>query len=78
MDVIFEMFFLILGNVQVNFNNQEFSWGLYIILQVLPNTMWFELVRKKEFIVIALNLDDETFVVHIVPIVNLDPIHRSK
>lgn len=37
----------------------------------------FELVGKKEFVVVTLDLDDEIFIVYIASIISLHPIHPS-
>lgn len=40
-------------------------------------TMQVGLIRKKSFVVIAFDLDNETFVVHIVSIDSLNPMHLT-
>lgn len=73
-DVILRMFFLILTNVKINFIDRKLNLRLYTTIKALLTTNHIELVGKKEFVVATLNLNNETFIVHIVSLTsfNLD------
>lgn len=46
-------------------------------MEVLLTTKRVKLVGKTEFAAIILNLDDKTFIIHLVSITNLAPVHFS-
>lgn len=79
MNIAFEMLFLIVSNIKVNFNNRKLWWGLYTIVKTLLITKQVELVGKKKFVVVVLDLENEIFVVHIVflAISNLNKLYSS-
>lgn len=64
MDVAFGIFFLIFSNIEINFTEQELKERLYTTVEVFPTTWQKELIGKKEFAAITLDLKDEIFVVH--------------
>lgn len=64
--------FLTLSNVQIDFNNWELKWRLYISVKVLPTAQKIKLIEKKEFGAATLNPDDKTFIVHITSIASSD------
>lgn len=77
-DVAFEMLFLTVNNVQINFNNQELKWKLYTPTKTLPTIRRVYVIEKKEFVTTALNPGNEAFVVYIASISSSDPtIHLS-
>lgn len=53
---------------------------MYITIKALPNSKQVKLIGKKEFIAIAFDLDNETFVVHIVFFASSDiyPSYRAQ
>lgn len=55
MDFAFEMLFLTLSNVEINFNNRELKWKLYTIAKAFSTTNQIELVEKKEFVATILD-----------------------
>ena len=64
-EVVFEMPFLILSGVDVNFSGRELWWKTYTGEEALLTTRRVELVGKKEFTAIALDLESETFILHV-------------
>lgn len=46
-DITFKIFLLILRNVEVNYNDLEFKWRLYITAKALPIIRWVKLIEKK-------------------------------
>ena len=63
--VVFGMPFLTLSSADVDFLGHELRWRNYTTEEALPTIKRVELVRKKKFTSVALNLESETFVVHI-------------
>ena len=59
------MFFLILSKADIWFAERELVWKTYTAAEALPTTREVEIIDKKEFVVVALNVDNETFVVHV-------------
>lgn len=66
-NVVLEMFFLILNNTKINFIDYKFNQRFYTMINALPTTKWVELVEKKELVVAAFNLDNKTlqFIQHL-------------
>ena len=64
-EVVLGMPFLTLSGADVNFLGRELRWKTYTTEEVFPTTRRVKLVGKKEFAAIALDLESETFVVHI-------------
>ena len=59
------MSFLTLSNADVDFSDRELRWRIYTTKEVLLTTRRVELVGKKEFVAVVLDLKYETYVVHI-------------
>ncbi len=64
-DIVLEISFLTMSNVDINFQAQDLQWRSYTTGEVLPITRRVKLIEKKEFATVALDLEHETFVVHI-------------
>ena len=78
MEVVLDMPFLILSNVDVQFVKKEHTWKTYTTAKALPTIKQVELIDKKEFGKTALDEKSETFVIHVVSL-NLTPgIHPDK
>lgn len=79
-DVVLEMPFFMLNNIEINFLKQKFNWSLYIIIETLLTTKQIELIEKKEFVTVAFDLDIKIFVMHIAFLVSSDfhPLYRVK
>ena len=63
--VVLGMPFLTLGSANLRFAKRELVWGTYMAAEALPTTKRVELFSAKEFVVAALGVDDEAFVVHV-------------
>ena len=64
-DVVLKMPFLTLSDADIDFSGQKLRWKIYTAKKALPTTRRVELVGKKEFAAIALDLESETFVVYV-------------
>ena len=64
-EIIFEMPFLILSNVDVDFSGPELQWRMYITKKALLTTRCIELVGKKEFAAAALDPKHKIHIVHV-------------
>lgn len=65
LEVVFEMIFLILSGVDVDFLKQKLYWRTYITKEALSTTKQVELVDKKKFAAITLDSEYEIFIVYI-------------
>ncbi len=80
LDIMLKMLFLIMSNVDVDFQARDIQWRSYTIGDILSTIKQVELIVKKKFAVAALNLEYKAFVVHIT-IFSVDSgnkIHPSK
>ena len=76
LEVVLEMSFLTLSDADVNFSSWELWWKIYTDKEALPTTRCVKLVGKKKFAAAALDLESETFVVHVVSL-NSDMLPSS-
>ena len=80
-EVVLDMLFLTLSNVDVLFLKQELSWKSYTIDEALPTTKRVELIDKKKFAKATLDAESETFVMHVAaleaPLARM-PIYTSR
>lgn len=60
------------------FNNKELRWRLYTTAKVLVSTREVELVEKKEFVIVAFDLENEIFISHVASLAIFDEIHYSR
>ena len=63
------MFFLTLSKANIRFVERELVWRIYTAAEALPITRRVEIINKREFAMAALNVDNETFIVHVVALV---------
>ena len=63
-EVVLEMLFLKISNADVVFGKETLTWKSYTINEALPTTEWVQLVDPKEFVIAALDVDSEAFIVH--------------
>ncbi len=79
-DIVLGMPFLTMSNADVDFQARDLQWRSYITGEVLPTTRRVELIGKKEFVAVALDLEHEAFVVHVAALsVDLgDEVHPSR
>ena len=75
-EVVFEMLFLTLSDVDVDFSDRELCWRIYTTKKAFPTTRRIELVGKKEFADIALDSELETYIVHVASL-NFIPLITS-
>lgn len=75
MDVIFEMPFLTLSNVKINFNNSKLELRLYTTINTFPTTRQVELIWKNEFVAAVLDPKDEIFVIYVIFPIIFNEIH---
>lgn len=66
MDIVFQLLFFTLNNIEVNLNKSELGLRLYTTAETLSTTKQVDLVGKKEFAGVSLNPKDETSIVYIV------------
>ena len=64
-EIVFRMSFLTLSGANVDFLGRELRYRIYTTKKVLPTTRRIEVIGKKEFAAAALDLEYETYIVHI-------------
>ena len=64
-EVILGMPFLKISNADVSFGEKTLTWKTYITNEALPTTKQVQIVDSKEFVIVALDINSETFVIHI-------------
>ncbi len=64
-DIVLGMPFLTMSNSDVDFQARDLQWSSYTTGEVLSTTRRVELIGKKEFAAVALDLEHEAFVVHV-------------
>ena len=57
--------FLTFSKVDIRFIERKLVWGIYTAAEALPTTRRVKIIDKREFVVVALNTNDGTFVVHV-------------
>ena len=79
LEVVLEMLFLTVNKADIWFVERELVWRTYTAAEALPTTRRVEIIDKRELAAAALNVDNETFVVHIVALAEPTtmPIHPS-
>ena len=79
LDVVLGMLFLTFSKADIRFAEQELVSRMYMATEALPTTRRVEIIDKRELAALALNADDETFVVHIAALAEpaIMPIHPS-
>ncbi len=65
LDIVLGMPFLIMSNAEVDFQAQGLKWRSYIIGDIPPTTRQVELIKKKEFVVAALDPKHEAVMIHV-------------
>ena len=64
-EVILGMPFMKISNADVLFGKKILIWRTYTINETLPTTKWVQIVNPKEFVIAVLDVNSETFVVHV-------------
>ena len=63
-EVILGMFFLKLSNINILFGEKTLIWRTYITNKALLITKQVQIIDKKNIIIVALDVNNETFIVH--------------
>ena len=63
--VILEIPFLKLSNTDVSFSEEILTWKSYTTNKALPTTKRVQLVDPNKFVIAALDVDRETFIMHV-------------
>ena len=64
-EVILGMFFLKISNGNMSFGEGTLMWKFYTTNKVLLTTKQVQIVDSKKFIIVALDIDNKTFVMHV-------------
>ena len=64
-EVVLEMLFLKISNADIAFGEGTLTWKFYITKEALLTIEQVQLIDPKEFVIAALDMDSETFVVHV-------------
>lgn len=78
MQVVLDMFFLFLSNIDIRFVEKKGKQRKYITTKALPINKRIELVNHKEFAAIALNLKEETYVIQVALLKIKNIVHPSR
>ena len=77
--MVLEILFFTLNKVDIRFAERKLVWRTYTVTEALPTTRRVETIDKKKFTAAILNVDNETFVVHIAALAKstIMPIYSS-
>ena len=64
-EMILGMPFLKISNANIAFGERTLTWKSYTINKALPTTEQVQLVDPKKFVIAALDMDSEIFVVYV-------------
>ncbi len=64
-DIVLEMSFLTMSNINIDFQAQDSQWRFYITRNIIPTTKIVELIGKKEFAIATLELKYDAFIVYL-------------
>ena len=64
-EMILKMLFLKISNADIAFGKETLTWRSYTTKEALPITKRVQLVDPKEFVIVALDADSKTFVMHV-------------
>ena len=59
------MLFLKISNADVSSDKKILTWRTYTTNKALPTTKQVQIVNPKEFVIAALDINSEIFVVHV-------------
>lgn len=65
LDIVFEIFFLTISNVDIDFQAQDSQWRFYITRDVLLTTEKDELIGMKEFTIAVFDPEYKVFIIYI-------------
>ena len=79
LEIVLEMPFLTFSKANIRFAEQKLVWRTYTATEALSTTRRVEIIDKKEFAAMALNTDNETFMMHVTALAwsKTMPIHPS-
>ena len=63
-EVILKMPFLKLSNADVSFEKKTLTWRTYTTNKALPTIKQVQIINKKNFVIVVLDADSKTFVIH--------------
>ena len=63
---VLRMLFLKISNADMSFGKKTLMWKSYITIKALSTIKEVQIVDPKKFVIAASDMDNETFVVHIV------------
>ena len=66
LEMVLGMFFLTLSKADIRFMEWKLVWRTYTAAKALPTIRRVEIIDKRELAAAALNVDDETFIMHVV------------
>ena len=69
LEMVLGMFFLNLSKGNIWFAKRELVWRTYTAAEALPTTRKMEIIDKREFVAVALNANNEIFVVYVAALV---------
>ena len=64
-ELILEMFFLKISNMNVLFDKKTLIWKSYTTMEALSTIERVQIVNSKKFVIAAFDVDNKTFMVHI-------------
>ena len=64
-EVILGMPFLKISNADVSFGERTLTWKTYTTIEALPTTEQVQIIDKKNFVIVALDANSKTFMVHV-------------
>ena len=78
-EMILGMLFLKINNADVSFGEKTFMWRTYTTNEALPTTEQVQIVNPKEFVIVALDVNSKTFVIHVATWEQEEmPVHSEK
>ena len=65
-ELILEIPFLKISNADVSFGKKTLTWKTYTTNKALSTTKRVQIINKKDFVIVVLNINSETFVVYVI------------
>ena len=62
--IILGMLFLKISNTDVLFGKKTLIWKFYTTSKVLPTIEQVQIIDKKDFVIVTLNVNSKTFIVY--------------
>ena len=63
-EVVLGIPFLKISNADVSFGENTLTWKTYTTNKAVPTTKRVQIINKKDFVIAALDANNETFVMH--------------